>query len=83
MDLAAGGQAPLGADGAHHKGAASPELVRRCGYPLTAPGAVKRVYTNLAILDVTARGFVVLDMAPGLSLDALQRVTDAPLKKAA
>jgi 3-oxoadipate CoA-transferase, beta subunit len=44
-------------------------------------GAVKRVYTNLAVLDVTDRGFVVVDMAPGLTFDALQARTDAPLHR--
>jgi 3-oxoadipate CoA-transferase beta subunit len=58
------------------------KLMRRCSYPLTAPGAVKRVYTNLAVLDVTAGGFVVRDLAPGLTLAALQDVTDAPLRMA-
>ena len=54
-------------------------LVRRCTYPLTALGVVTRVYTNLAVLDVTADGFAVRAMAEGLTLDALQKVTDAPL----
>ena len=54
-------------------------LVRRCTYPLTALGVVTRVYTNLAVLDVTADGFAVHAMAEGLTLDALQKVTDAPL----
>jgi 3-oxoadipate CoA-transferase beta subunit len=54
-------------------------LVRRCSYPLTAVGVVTRVYTNLAVLDVTDSGFAVRDMVPGLTLDALQDVTDAPL----
>lgn len=54
-------------------------LVRRCTSPLTALGVVKRVYTNLAVLDVTATGFAVRDMVEGLTLDALQKVTDAPL----
>jgi 3-oxoadipate CoA-transferase beta subunit len=58
------------------------KVMRRCSYPLTAPGAVKRVYTNLAVLDVTAGGFVVRDLAPGLTLEALQDVTDAPLRMA-
>ena len=58
------------------------KVMRRCSYPLTAPGAVKRVYTNLAVLDVTAGGFVVRDLAPGLTLAALQDVTDAPLRMA-
>ena len=54
-------------------------LVRRCTYPLTALGVVKRVYTNLAVLDVTAEGFAVREMVEGLTLDALQKLTDAPL----
>ena len=58
------------------------KLMRRCTYPLTAIGAAKRVYTDLAVLDITADGFVVSDMAPGLSFEALQDVTDAPLKMA-
>jgi 3-oxoadipate CoA-transferase beta subunit len=54
-------------------------LVRRCTYPLTALGVVKRVYTNLAVLDVTDGGFAVREMVPGMTLDELQKVTDAPL----
>ncbi|MSO91572.1 MAG: 3-oxoacid CoA-transferase subunit B [Acetobacteraceae bacterium] len=57
------------------------KLVNRCSYPLTAIGATKRVYTNLAVLDITEKGFVVLDMAPGLNWDVLQARTDAPLHK--
>jgi 3-oxoadipate CoA-transferase, beta subunit len=58
------------------------KLVRGCTYPLTAPGVVTRVYTNLAVLDVTPKGFVVREMAPGLTFEALQARTDAPLKMA-
>ena len=47
----------------------TPKLVTKCTYPLTAPGAVKRVYTNLATIDVTEQGFVVLGMAPGLTFE--------------
>ena len=54
-------------------------LVRRCTYPLTALGVVTRVYTTLAVLDVTADGIAVRAMAEGLTLDALQTGTDAPL----
>jgi 3-oxoadipate CoA-transferase beta subunit len=53
--------------------------VKRCAYPLTAAGVVKRVYTNLAVLDVTERGFEVLDMAPRLDFDTLQARTAAKL----
>ena len=54
-------------------------IVEECAYPLTAAGVVKRVYTNLAVLNVTPRGFEVLDMAPGLVFDALQSQTAARL----
>lgn len=54
-------------------------LVRTCGYPLTAAGVVSRIYTNLAVIDVTPRGFQVVEMVPGLTLTELQKLTDAPL----
>jgi 3-oxoadipate CoA-transferase beta subunit len=57
-------------------------LVRRCTYPLTAVGVVKRVYTNLGVFDVTPDGFFVREMVDGLTFDALQQVTDAPLRTA-
>ncbi len=63
----------------HQTKSGESRLVRRCTYPLTALGVVKRVYTNLAVLDVTPDGFAVRDMVEGLTLDALQKVTDAPL----
>jgi 3-oxoadipate CoA-transferase beta subunit len=56
-----------------------PKLVKRCSYPLTAVGAVSRVYTNLAVLDVSERGFVIVDMLPGLSREDLQARTGAEL----
>lgn len=56
-----------------------PKLVERCGYPLTAGKAVTRVYSDLAVLDVTSRGFVVIDMVEGLTRDELQKLTAAPL----
>jgi 3-oxoadipate CoA-transferase beta subunit len=65
----------------HQTKSGESRLVRRCTYPLTAPGVVKRVYTNLAVLDITSDGFAVRDMVDGLTLEALQKVTDAPLRK--
>jgi 3-oxoadipate CoA-transferase beta subunit len=78
MDLSAGSKR-LWVLMEHTTKEGAPRLVRRCSYPLTAAGVVKRVYTNLAVLDVTERGFVVLDTAPGLTFDALQSKTDAKL----
>ncbi|HUN43263.1 MAG TPA: 3-oxoacid CoA-transferase subunit B [Acetobacteraceae bacterium] len=54
-------------------------IVRYCSYPLTAKGVVRRVYTNLAVLDVTPRGFMVRDIVPGLTFEALQACSEAKL----
>jgi 3-oxoadipate CoA-transferase, beta subunit len=79
MDLAAGAR-QVWVMMEHQTKSGESRLVRRCTYPLTAPGVVKRVYTNLAVLDVTPAGLAVRDMVDGLTLDALQKVTDAPLQ---
>ncbi|MCK8784635.1 3-oxoacid CoA-transferase subunit B [Roseomonas sp. NAR14] len=78
MDLAVGAKR-LWAVMDHVTKDGRPRVVRRCSYPLTAVGAVRRVYTNLAVLDVTERGFVVREMVPGLTFEALQARTDAKL----
>jgi 3-oxoadipate CoA-transferase beta subunit len=78
MDLAVGAKR-LWAIMEHTTKDGRPRLVRRCSYPLTAPGAVTRVYTNLAVLDVTEEGFRVIDLAPGITMDELRAKTDAPL----
>jgi len=81
MDLAVGAK-QLWVLMEHTTKTGASRLMRRCTYPLTAPRVVKRVYTNLAVLDVTDTGFVVRDMAPGLTFEALQDVTQAPLRMA-
>jgi 3-oxoadipate CoA-transferase beta subunit len=55
------------------------KIVERCTYPLTGIGCVSRIYTDLAVLDVTPQGLRVREMAPGLTLTDLQAVTAAPL----
>lgn len=55
-------------------------LRRLCDLPLTGAACVDRVYTDLATLDVTPEGFLVRDMAPGLTRETLQAATDAPLR---
>ena len=82
MDLAAGSR-QLWALMEHVTKDGRPRLVQRCNYPLTASGVVKRVYTNLAVLEVTPRGFEVLDIAPGVTFDVLQSKTDAKLHQPA
>lgn len=81
MDLAAGARR-LWVLMEHTTKDGTAKLVRKCTYPLTALGAVKRIYTNLAVIDVTPRGFELREMAPGLDFEALQARTDAKLHRA-
>jgi 3-oxoadipate CoA-transferase beta subunit len=80
MDLAAGAKR-LWVVMDHVTKDGRPKLVERCGYPLTAPAAVQRIYTNLAVVDVVAgRGFVLREiLAEGLSFADLQAQTGAVL----
>jgi 3-oxoadipate CoA-transferase beta subunit len=55
------------------------KLVERCTYPLTGIGVVKRVYTDLAVIDVTPRGLVAGRLVTGLAFEELQRLTGVPL----
>jgi 3-oxoacid CoA-transferase B subunit len=57
-----------------------PKLLPACTYPLTAAAVVDRVYTDLAVIDVTPDGFVVREMVPGLTRNELQAKTAAPLR---
>lgn len=59
----------------------TPKIVKECKFPLTGKGVVNRIYTNLAILEVTREGLVVNKMAPGISFDDLQEKTGAKLIK--
>lgn len=58
-----------------------PKLVKECVFPLTGKGVVDRIYTDLAIIDVTDKGFKVKEMAPGVDFEYLQARTGAPLLK--
>ncbi|WP_332851715.1 CoA transferase subunit B [Duganella sp. S19_KUP01_CR8] len=55
------------------------KIVSQCSYPLTGVACVNRIYTDLAVLDVTPAGLAVREMAPGLSFEELQAATGAPL----
>lgn len=63
----------------HTTKSGEPKIVAECTYPLTGPRVVDRIYTNLAVLDVTPEGLVVRERAPGVTFKALQAVTGAPL----
>ncbi len=78
MDLAAGAKRIWVAMDHTTKDGKS-KLVSHCAYPLTAAGVVKRVYTNLAVIEVTPRGFELRDLAPNVSFETVQSKTDAKL----
>jgi len=59
------------------------KIVERCTYPLTGIGCVNRIFTDLAVLDVTPRGLAVVEIVDGLSFEELQRLTGMPLLPAA
>ena len=63
----------------HQTKTGEPKIVERCSYPLTGIGCVSRIYTDLAVLDVTPEGLRVREMAPGLTFNDLQAVTGARL----
>ena len=56
-----------------------PKLVQHCTYPLTGRGVVTRIYSDLAVIDVTERGFALVELAPGIAFDFVQERTGAPI----
>jgi 3-oxoadipate CoA-transferase beta subunit len=67
----------------HNTRSGEPRLRKQCGYPLTAEKVVRRIYTDLAVIDVTGDGFVVREMVEDIDFDGLQAKTEAKLHKAA
>jgi 3-oxoadipate CoA-transferase, beta subunit len=55
------------------------KIVPRCSYPITGLGCVSRLYTDLAVLDITPAGVMLREMAGGLDFAALQACTAVPL----
>ncbi|AYD66193.1 3-oxoacid CoA-transferase subunit B [Achromobacter sp. B7] len=64
----------------HNSKNGDPKIVERCTYPLTGAGVVDRIYTDLAVIDVTPDGLIVRDMIDGMTLTELQGRTGAPLR---
>jgi acyl CoA:acetate/3-ketoacid CoA transferase beta subunit len=56
-----------------------PKLVRQCSLPLTAPACVDRVYTNMAVIDITPEGMVLREIAEEYGIDEVVAATEAPL----
>ena len=56
-----------------------PKLVTSCTYPLTGCGVVNRIYTDLAVIEITPDGFQLVELSPGITFDEVQERTGAPL----
>jgi len=59
-----------------------PKILNKCTCPLTAPRCVRRIYTDMALIDVTPEGLVLREVAPGLDAKTVLAKTEAPLRVA-
>jgi 3-oxoacid CoA-transferase subunit B len=82
MDLAAGAGKVI-VTMLHTTRDGQPRIVRECAFPLTARRCVSLVVTDLAVIEVTAAGLVLKEMAPGWTFEEVQGLTEARLAPAA
>jgi 3-oxoacid CoA-transferase B subunit len=62
-----------------HTNEGAPKILKECSYPVTAKGVVKLIITELAVIEVTPEGLLLKEVAPGITAEDVQSVTDAPL----
>jgi 3-oxoacid CoA-transferase subunit B len=63
----------------HVNKAGESKILKKCSLPLTGVGCVKKVVTELAVLEVTPKGFKLLERAPGVSVEEIIKATEANL----
>ena len=78
MDLVAGVKA-IYVVTQHCTKTGEPKLVEHCTFPLTGLGIVNRIYTDLAVIEVTSEGFQLVELAPGVDFEYVKERTGAPL----
>jgi len=81
MDLTAGARTVI-VIMFHTTKSGEPKLVRRCAYPLTGRGCVSQVVTDLALIEIDERGFLLRELAPGVSPERVRACTGAALREA-
>lgn len=59
----------------HNTRQGEPKLLEKCSFPLTGQAVVSRIYTDLAVIDITPQGFEVIELAPGISFDLVLQKT--------
>ncbi|MBE16143.1 MAG: succinyl-CoA--3-ketoacid-CoA transferase [Cytophagaceae bacterium] len=63
----------------HTNRAGASKVLKQCSLPLTGVGCVKKIVTNLAVMEVTNDGFKLLERAPGVTVEAIKQATDGHL----
>lgn len=63
----------------HTNKAGESKLLSTCSLPLTGVGCVKKIVTNLAVLEVTPKGFLLLERAPGVSVETIKNATEGKI----
>jgi 3-oxoacid CoA-transferase subunit B len=63
----------------HTNRAGESKLLKKCSLPLTGVGCVKKIVTNLAVLEVTNKGFLLLERAPGVTVEEIIEATEGAL----
>ncbi|CAM4098734.1 CoA transferase subunit B [Zobellia nedashkovskayae] len=63
----------------HTNRAGESKLLKKCSLPLTGVGCVTKIVTNLAVIEVTPKGFKLLERAPGVSVDEIKEATEGTL----